>query len=577
MKKAPLFIALLAACAFCGCRTNKEIVIEQAVNGNPYFQGVLAENYLNGMMYKVNYELALKWARESADKNDPVGMYALGIINEYGLGSQPVNRDEAARLYAAARPGMEKMAADNTPQAMTDLATMYLYGRGCDKDYRKAFTLLNNAANCDYVPAMADLAGMYMNGYGIPPNPEAARKLLLRAAMAGLPEAMVGLAGIYMSQQKYVPALNWYKEAASKNSPAAMTTLALMYRDGVGTEKNTMLAEGYLNQAAQMSYPPAMTELGMLYLDDKNASCQPAEGVKWYEQAIAKDYPQAIELLGNYYFKQAKDQPQAAVNAMILYQLAANNNLNSPNAAELDVTTGLYYFIRLSWDKKQSPSDWLKNVSNMHRIISGFQSGIITPDSDTFRKAVAEQPSDYYLRNDWYLIHALKMPMTWSAEILMALPETEKNTAYFWLCYGTCANLAGRPELTMAAVRRLLELSCNEKNRILAAELKDLAVIMRTSALIQRGMDEKAYQLLALSGKFSADPAHLRNYLLHFARPVLKDPAKFTTLSGLQITGTDHSAKVPKPQPFLDTEVGRITGNEALIPEPTIMPSEFDK
>ncbi|MDD3118578.1 MAG: tetratricopeptide repeat protein [Victivallales bacterium] len=572
MKKFPVLLALCCAIAFSGCQTHREVIITRATSGNPYFQGLLAEGYLYGMNFKINYGLAAKWAAESAAHQDPVGQYVLGIINEYGLGPHPVAREEAARLYAAARPGLKKMAAQGTPHALHDLGTMYLYGRGVARDYPKALALLSQAAKSNYPPAMADLAGMYMNGYGVPADAEYARKLLLRAAQEGLPEAQVGMGGIYFGQGKYISARNWYRDAAEKNSPAAITALGTMCLNGIDGPKNLRLAEGYFNQAAQVSYPPAMTELGHLCLNPQNASCNPAAGEKWFCRALTKNYAPAAVALADYYAGRTADDPSAARNAMVLYQLAANNDLPVPGAADLDDRTGLYYFILLAWEREKFVSQWQRYHVNMARLVAGYRSGIIGSDGVAFRRAVAAAPLDFYHGNSWYIIKTAGMPPEWTAEIFAAVPAATRQQPLFWLCYGTCANLCGRPELAMTAVRHLLQAAMTEPDNLRAAELKDLAVIMRTSALIQRGMDREAADQLASSGRFVSDPRHLRNYLLHYAAPALRVQGNGLTelLSAPPFVTITQEKPLPPARPFFDCKLGKITGAGKIVPEPQL-------
>lgn len=77
---------------------------------------------------------------------------------------------------------MESRAAEaNYLDGMAILGVMYLYGKGLEKDGRKAETWLSRAAEAGQVSAQSILGMMHATGAGVPKNPQKAQKWLYKA------------------------------------------------------------------------------------------------------------------------------------------------------------------------------------------------------------------------------------------------------------------------------------------------------------------------------------------------------------------------------------------------------------
>ena len=163
-KLAFLLAALCLAGIMTGCTSYRETVLAQAVSGNAWYEGLLAEYYLNGYMFEVDYKLAEKYAVESAKAGDPAGKYVLGIICEYGLGQAQVNKAKAKRLYKEAFDGIQELALRSTKEAQYLLGSMYLYGRGVENDPVRAALLLKMSSDKNFVPAQAIYGQMLVQG-----------------------------------------------------------------------------------------------------------------------------------------------------------------------------------------------------------------------------------------------------------------------------------------------------------------------------------------------------------------------------------------------------------------------------
>lgn len=91
--------------------------------------------------------------------------------------------------YSKALPIIYGSALFNDTAACGLLGTMYLFGRGLDKDGQKAEYWLRKAAEAGLVAAQSVLGIMFATGQGVPPDMTKAKIWLERAASAGDAEA----------------------------------------------------------------------------------------------------------------------------------------------------------------------------------------------------------------------------------------------------------------------------------------------------------------------------------------------------------------------------------------------------
>lgn len=122
-------------------------------------------------------------------------------------GKNPSSRDlkEAAALYqAASEAGM--------PQAETNLALLYLEGKGVKKDVRKALVLLNAASAKNNSQADIALARLYLIGKDVPKDEKKAESLLNKAAKAGNQNAVKMLAEYKEWKKKNDLAMKQYQD-----------------------------------------------------------------------------------------------------------------------------------------------------------------------------------------------------------------------------------------------------------------------------------------------------------------------------------------------------------------------------
>jgi len=163
-----------------------------------------------------------------------------------------------------------------------------LKGDGVPADLKQAVFWLSKAADLGEAHAEYTLGLLYSEGYGVPKDLELARKWLRLAAGWNLPEAKEALANL--EQQSAAPvnaqtfletgrshllgtggkeknpalAREWFQRAAAQNDPDAQYELALLYKNGIGGERDLAQARALLQQALNGGLLKAGVVLGDL-------------------------------------------------------------------------------------------------------------------------------------------------------------------------------------------------------------------------------------------------------------------------------------------------------------------------
>jgi len=89
---------------------------------------------------------------------------------------------------------------------------------------------------------------------------------------------------------------------AEEGNPQAQYGIAILYKEGWGTEKDVHKAIEYYQKAAKAGHVRAMFDLGLFYQQGHIVKQDYTKAVKWYEQAAERDYSAAMYGLGGLYF-----------------------------------------------------------------------------------------------------------------------------------------------------------------------------------------------------------------------------------------------------------------------------------
>ena len=147
----------------------------------------------NYCYYFKEYDKALGWFREAAAKEDPVAIYKLGVMYEYGEGVAQ-DHDTAFKYFKTAA---EKDHID----AWINLGIDYLLGRGTEKDLNQANYWIGKAAKAEKPAAQKIFGDIYYNGWGVPADRQTAAYWYEKAVQGGSTDAKEKLAQLRSAEK----------------------------------------------------------------------------------------------------------------------------------------------------------------------------------------------------------------------------------------------------------------------------------------------------------------------------------------------------------------------------------------
>lgn len=180
-----------------------------------------------------------------------------------------------------------KAASENEPIAQHILGGWYLNTENTEYDMNKAFFWLEKSAELGYVKSMAMVGNILLIGYdGVQQNINKGIEWLENASLKGHAESQYNLAEYFYEANEMEKALYYYSLAAQKCYSRSQLIIAVMYRDGVGTQKDINKAYDYFFEATKNDDHVVSTiakrEIGMLYSTEVNNL---PEAIPWWEAA----------------------------------------------------------------------------------------------------------------------------------------------------------------------------------------------------------------------------------------------------------------------------------------------------
>ena len=147
------------------------------------------------------------------------------------------------------------------------LGLCHRYGLGCDVNHKKAFIFLKYAADEGIPEAKYQAACCYENGEGVENNEDMVWQLLEEAANEDVPDAQYALGEKYIALKPpdYDSAEKYWAMAANNGLAIAQLKLGLLYKDGIGVEKNEKLAIRLFKLAADQDLPEEQYQLALMY------------------------------------------------------------------------------------------------------------------------------------------------------------------------------------------------------------------------------------------------------------------------------------------------------------------------
>ena len=296
-----------------------------ASKDNRVAQFYLGEMYFNGKGLERDYKKAFKFCKNTEDYVD--SLYKLGYMYEHGEGTEQ-DYDKAFDMYSkAAELGDEESiewlknkTENEDADAQYQLATMFIYGQGIEKNetkanelFKKAFITYEKSAEQGNPNAQFKLGTMFYYGFFVEQNDKEAFNWYKKSAEQGNENAQHGLGEFYQyghqgMKRNYEKAIGWYKKAAAQGNPEFQWQLGRIYHciiDNPDYEKSFI----WYQKAAEQGDSCAQNELGNMYFDGVHVKQNFTEAFKWYKKAdsqlglgdiyrINNNYSRAIECYG---------------------------------------------------------------------------------------------------------------------------------------------------------------------------------------------------------------------------------------------------------------------------------------
>lgn len=286
---------------------------------------MLGNMYHHGKGFEKNMEKAFEYYQRAASGFDWLALYNVAMFKENGWGTEK-NVEEAFRDYM--------LCADRGQfhEAMRVVGTMYLTGRGVEKDLAKALDWTQRAAKKDNPRAIYNLGIMYKQGLGVEKNIDKAKEYFIQAANHKTPDpkAMIAVAEMFEFgngvKQDQKQAFQWYMKAAKTGYPDGLVRVADCYYSGMGIEKNQNNAYVVYTQAAGLgSVLGAVRAAEMLEVGEGGQPANPARAAEVYANAAVTGYERAEFNLGLLHMKGLGIEKDEA-RGMQLIKLAASKN-----------------------------------------------------------------------------------------------------------------------------------------------------------------------------------------------------------------------------------------------------------
>jgi TPR repeat protein len=310
--------------------------------------GNVALQYRLGVFYEESdISEAMEWYMLAARAGMLEACYKLGHL--YG---QEQDYRQAIVLF-------EKAAKGNHDDALYQLGQMYLYGRGVERDYLKAYELYSMAAQ-----EGNDLAYDMLDPVI---SDDKTNSILMYKLIAqnGNRDLQYKLGVYYDKELGFLEAIKWYSMAAADLHREALYRLGILYEKGLGMEPNYQKSLQLYNQAADQGHSDAIYKLAILYYNGNGVDKDSSLAVKYCQEAAEKNNSTCQYILGTIY-EQGHVVPKDILKALEWYSKAYLQG-NDHSASKLynmyiDVEYESEFYLKLFrilsvFEKSQETSD----------------------------------------------------------------------------------------------------------------------------------------------------------------------------------------------------------------------------
>lgn len=192
--------------------------------------------------------------------------------------------------YETAFQQLDVLTRQNHPVAQYLMGMMYEFGRGTEKDTQKAAMWYRKAADLGHDGAMTSLGLLYVKGDGVNQDFAEAVKLLSQAAAKGNSNAQYNLALRYAKGegvlQDTARAFELYLDSAKQNNVLAQYNAAYAYATGTGVAVDNVQALKWAELSALQRHPQGPQLFSFLSSKAKPEEREQADQLvtSWYEE-----------------------------------------------------------------------------------------------------------------------------------------------------------------------------------------------------------------------------------------------------------------------------------------------------
>lgn len=266
------------------------LLLEKLANQDDTFAlNKLGTLYYKGLGVVKNIERSVSYFKKSATLNDLIGIYNLGVINEFDL----KNIEEAAYWY-------KKAAEKGSDLAQFNLGFFY-YSKVLDGGIKKALYWFDKAAQNNNSKAQYQLGVFYLLGKDVKLDYKKAREYFARSAAQGNAESQYRLALIYGTgtgvEIDYDYAFKLYKQAAEQNHTGAQVQLGSYYATGKGVNKDLSKTKYWIEKSAEQGHPKGQFLLGTIYFNGLGVTRNREKASFWFYQSALQGYEKGHKAL----------------------------------------------------------------------------------------------------------------------------------------------------------------------------------------------------------------------------------------------------------------------------------------
>ena len=319
-------------------------------------RGVPEAQYAIGLMYQKGQGVdkdpgkALMWLKKVADLGDANAQLAIGEMYADGDG---LSRDDAQAVT-----WFQKAAEQGNAKAYYNLGVMSFEGRGTPQDDVKAMEFWRKAASLNYFSAQGKINDLYDAAQT---GDARAIAWLRNIANHGEIKAQNTLAHMYYDgtgvDRDYTEASQWYLKAANAGDATAQWHLASMYSIGKGVEKDVSKIVFWLEKAAKQGHTDAQYALAQLYYEGNGVPKDRAKAAELLRDAADHGHYQASSALENLYQDVVKQGD--AEDVAWIRQRAEHDESNAQLAM-----ANLYYMGKLVPRDNAVAMDWLRKAAH---------------------------------------------------------------------------------------------------------------------------------------------------------------------------------------------------------------------